>query len=292
MNACYEVRFVVEAAAWPALETLLDELGALSLTQSEGDRALFAEPGSDPGERWARFTIEALFDDATPRAQVLDRLRDALPPGAALDTRDIEGTDWAENWKRHWQPLVFGGGLCVCPSWCEAPPGVRHVLQIDPGQAFGTGTHETTALCLDWLAAAGLEHCDVIDYGSGSGVLALAAAALGARAVWAVDIDDAAIATARANVLANGAAGVVEVGGPEVVAGRVADVLVANILLEPLLALGARLAGLVHPGGRIALSGLLVGQADAVIAAYAADFDLALAATGGEWALLAGARRR
>ncbi|MGE0485032.1 MAG: 50S ribosomal protein L11 methyltransferase [Gammaproteobacteria bacterium] len=292
MNACYEVRCVVEAAAWPALEDLLDDLGALSVTQSEGDRPLFAEPGSDPGETWARFTIEALFDDTVPRAGVLAALRSALSPAVVIETRDIAAADWAENWKRHWQPLEFGGGLCVCPSWCEPPPGVRHVLRIDPGQAFGTGTHETTALCLDWLAAAGLERCDVIDYGTGSGVLALAAAALGARAVWAVDIDDAAIATARDNVVANAAAGVIEVGGPDLVAGRVADVLVANILLEPLLALGPRFAALLHPGGRIALAGILAGQADTVIAAYGADFELAVAGARGEWVLLAGQRRR
>lgn len=291
MSGTFAIRFSIDDAQWPSLEELLDELGALSVTQSEGDRELFAEPGVPADAQWSCFTIEALFDGSCARDAVLIAVRAQLPRDSRLEVHDVADEDWAERWKSSWQPLEFGGGLCVCPSWCEPPATARHVIRIDPGQAFGTGTHETTALCLDWLAAAPLGGLDVADYGCGSGVLALAAQALGARRVYAVDIDADAIATARDNVAANGAGGVVTVGPPDLLAGRVVDLLVANILLEPLLALAPRIAALVRPGGYLALSGLLTRQAETARQAYDDDFSFAATVNRGDWSLLAARRR-
>lgn len=292
MSGYVEFRVAVAAPHWPALEALLDELGAVAVTQSGGDRALFDEPGVLEDSAWSAFVVEALFEPVCDRAAIAAALRELLGTDVMLTERLITDQAWAETWKQHWQPMRFAGGLCVCPSWLEPPAAARHVIRLDPGQAFGTGTHESTALCLDWLGGlAPLTARTVIDYGTGSGVLALAASLLGARRVLAVDIDrDAQIAAAE-NVLRNDCAAVVRVGAPDLVDGVVVDILVANILAAPLVGLAARFAALVRPGGRLALAGLLETQAEAVAAAYTAAFDLTVAAARGEWILLAGTRR-
>jgi ribosomal protein L11 methyltransferase len=241
---------------------------------------------------WSHFTVEALFDGACDAASIEAAVRALLGDAARIATRRIADTAWADAWKAHWQPLLFAGGICVCPSWLEPPAEARHVIRLDPGQAFGTGTHETTALAIEWLAAqAPLDGRSVIDYGTGSGVLALAAAALGAASVTGVDIDADAVAAAQANVRDNDAAGRVTIGDVAATTLAPADLVVANILLEPLLTLAPRLAALVRPGGQIALTGLLAAQAGAIAAAYGDAFELAPPRARGEWILVAGRRR-
>ncbi|MEQ8660864.1 MAG: 50S ribosomal protein L11 methyltransferase [Gammaproteobacteria bacterium] len=287
-----ELRIAVARTEWPALEALLDELGAAAVTQAAGDRALFDEPGVAPGAAWERFTVEALFAGDSDATLLIGQLRAALGSGLDVSARRIADTAWEEAWKAHWQPLVFAGGICVCPSWLAPPAAVTHLIRLDPGQAFGTGTHETTALAIDWLAAqAPLAGQRVIDYGTGSGVLALAAAALGAATVHGVDIDAAAVSAAQANVRDNARADVVTIAHVDALALAPADVLVANILLEPLCALAPRFAALVRPGGRLALTGLLADQAAAISAAYAGAFTLAAPRARGDWILVAGERR-
>jgi len=287
-----EFSVAVSAERWPPLEELLDSLGAVAVTQTGGDRPVFDEPGVLADTAWSDFVVEALFEPDCDSAAIAAALHALLGADAAVERRVIADRAWAEAWKRHWQPLLFAGGLCVCPSWLEPPADARHVIRLDPGQAFGTGTHETTAPCLDWLAGlAPLAGCSVIDYGTGSGVLALAASLLGAARVCAVDIDADALATARENVARNDRTAAIAVGGPALVEGCRADVLVANILAAPLVALAPRFAALLRPGGRLALAGLLDSQAVAVVEAYAPHFDLAVAGARGEWTLLAGVRR-
>lgn len=291
MSDYFEVRIELAASAWPALEALLEELGAAAVTQTGGDTPMFAEPGVATGDAWTRFVVEALFENHHDVTGITAALQQLLGADIAIGVRPLADRAWADAWKAGWHPLSFAGGLCVCPSWCEPPADARHVIRLDPGQAFGTGTHESTALCLDWLAGLGpLGGQVVIDYGTGSGVLALAASLLGAAAVIAVDIDPEAIVTARANVLANGCVGLIEVADPALTDGRSADVLIANILAEPLLALAPRFAALVRPAGRIALAGLLASQAADVTAAYRPHFALELAGQRGDWVLLAGRR--
>jgi len=287
-----ELTVEVTRESWPQLEALLEDLGAAAVTQAAGDQALFDEPGVRNAADWSHFTVEALFDGERDATALVAALHALLGAQASITTRRIADTAWADAWRAHWQPLVFAGGICVCPSWLEPPAGARHLIRLDPGQAFGTGTHETTALAIDWLAAqAPLDGREVIDYGTGSGVLALAAAALGAATVTGVDIDADAVAAAQANVRDNGEAGRVTIAHVDALTLAPADLLVANILLEPLLALAPRLGALVRPGGRLALTGLLAAQAEAIAAAYGGAFELAPPQVRGEWILIAGRRR-
>ncbi len=282
----YAARFTVDAAGWPALEAELEALGALAITCADGDAPLFDEPGTASSEQWARFAVEALFDEAV----AADAVRALLAP-RAVSIAAVAEDAWAERWKAHWQPQIFAGGLCVHPSWCAPAPGARHLIELDPGQAFGTGTHPTTALCLDWLATqAPLTGQSVIDYGCGSAILALAAERFGAAHVQAVDIDRAALAVAADNVARNAAGAVVSVGAPDTLAAGSADLLIANILLEPLLSLADRFAALLRPHGRILLSGVLATQVERLQAGYPGAFAFDPVMTREEWAALAGRR--
>jgi len=202
----------------------------------------------------------------------------------------INDGDWAERWKDYWQPQAYAEGLWVCPSWCEVPASAVHVVQIDPGQAFGTGTHESTTLCMNWLARAALNDRRVIDYGTGSGVLAIAAMKLGAQHVSAVDIDPAAVRVARQNAALNDCAGQIMIGTPDALSGSPVDLLIANILLEPLLNLAGSFFELLKPGGQIVLAGLLAEQVEQLVERYTPNFSFEPAQQLNGWALLVGER--
>lgn len=280
------------AARFPAFERALEQAGAASITTADGDTEIFGEPGMPVDVTWNAFVVTALFEDDVDRNRLVRTVHALLGTETPVRFTALAEQEWAEAWKAHWQPQAFAGDLWVVPSWCDAPAGARHVLKLDPGRAFGTGTHETTALCIDWLACeAALPRARVVDYGCGSAILALAAMAFGAARVDAVDIDDDALVVARENVLLNDRAQDIAVGRPESLPAAAADVLVANILMEPLLALAARFHALLAPGGRIAVSGLLVGQVERVLEAYRGTFTMDAPSTRGDWALLSGTRR-
>ena len=292
MSEWLEMRCRVPAKDYLRLEAALEKLGASAITTSEGDREIFGEPGLPNDKEWQVFTLTALFEADADRAAINQRLQTILGADAGATYTVLEDQNWADSWKDHWQPQRFANDLWVCPSWCEPPAEARHVLRLDPGRAFGTGSHETTALCLDWLAAEpGLVGARVIDYGCGSGILALAAACFGASYIDAVDIDDDALEVARENIDLNGHAERIRVGRPDSVLEQAADFLIANILEAPLLALSPRFARLVPHGGRIALSGLLTTQVPHVLAAYEASFAMEAPHVLGDWALLCGTRR-
>ncbi len=286
-RAWLELRFESDSASWPAVEEHLDELGALAVTQSGGDAPVFGEPGLAPGH-WGRFSVEALFPADADAQALIDVLQRLLGEDVPVSIREIADQPWDEVWKANWQPQLFRNGLCVCPSWCSPPPEARQTILLDPGRAFGTGTHETTALCVNWLAEPGrCSGASVVDYGCGSGILALAARACGASKVRAVDIDADAVAAAQENMTRNGATEV-EVTEVDGLAPGLADVVVANILLEPLLSLNQTLCGLVRDGGEIALTGLLEAQAAQVQEAYASWVALEECGRDGDWILLSG----
>ena len=292
MSEWLEWRCRVPAADYPKIEALLEELGASAITTSEGDTEIFAEPGVPNDREWQNFALTALFEANVDRAIISARLAPLLGPDADASFTLLAEQSWAESWKDHWQPQRFANDLWVCPTWCEPPAEARYILRLDPGRAFGTGSHETTALCLDWLAEeAGLAGARIIDYGCGSGILALAAACFGASYVDAVDIDDDAIVVARENIELNGFAERIRVGRPDTLLEQAADALIANILEAPLLALAPRFARLVPHGGRIALSGLLTTQVPHVLAVYEAAFAMDTPYLRGDWALLSGTRR-
>ncbi|MBK6658579.1 MAG: 50S ribosomal protein L11 methyltransferase [Proteobacteria bacterium] len=292
MSEWVELRLRAPARDYAKLESVLEGLGASAITTSEGDTEVFGEPGVPNDREWETFTVTALFEATADRDDLLARLAPFIAPDANPVFTELVEQSWADSWKDHWQPQGFANDLWVCPTWCEPPPEARHVLRLDPGRAFGTGTHETTALCLDWLAGeAGIGGARVIDYGCGSGILALAAACFGASYVDAVDIDDDALTVARENIALNGYADRIRVGRPENLLEQAADALIANILEAPLLALSPRFARLVPHGGRIALSGLLTTQVPHVLAAYEGNFAMDAPRVRGDWALLCGTRR-
>jgi ribosomal protein L11 methyltransferase len=236
-----------------------------------------------------------LFDSTCDRAGLAHALADLVPDLAPerLAFREVADQDWTRAWMDRFQPMRFGRRLWIYP-WNIEPPddGDAVVVRLDPGLAFGTGTHPTTALCLAWLDGAGLAGKTVVDYGCGSGVLALAALKLGAARVLAVDNDDQALAATRANAERNAVADRVDLYTPQSLPGVAADVLVANILAGPLHDLAPQFAQLVRPGGALALSGILREQAGDLLTRYGEWFDDLVVSAQDDWVRISGVARR
>ncbi len=280
------------------LSDMLLELGALSvdvedrLAGSAQEQALFAEPDMPaPEQAWTDNLVRALFpDESAADAALLGLLSSgALPDVQGVRQRDVAEQDWVRLTQSQFQPVSIEQRLWIVPSWHEAPPQAREVIRLDPGLAFGTGTHPTTRLCLSWLVRhAPLDGLRVLDYGCGSGILALAAGRLGARDVSAVDIDDAAIQATRANAQANAVDLRRACHVDELPAQRF-DIVLANILASPLRILAPLLAARVAPGGRLVLSGILTRQAEEMIQVYAAYARLEPWAEMDGWVCLAAA---
>jgi ribosomal protein L11 methyltransferase len=288
-------------------EDALFGLGAHSVTllDAADDPVLEPAPGAMP--LWPTVVVRAVFPADTDIAG----LRDSLAAAASLDTlllaekslfEPVADRAWEREWLKDFRPMRFGQRLWVCPDGQAPPPeqigtAGAVLLALDPGLAFGTGTHATTALCLEWLdsgatpaGAAWLPGAEVVDYGCGSGILAIAALRLGALRAVAMDIDPQALLATRENAERNGVLDRVQVTGDRELAGTQADVVVANILAGPLIELAPLLAQRTRPGGRIALSGLLVEQAEAVTVAYRPWFDIGLTVERDGWGLLTGRR--
>jgi ribosomal protein L11 methyltransferase len=270
-----------------SVEDLLEAFGAQSVTlsASEDSGEFFeAAPGADPD--WARLRMQASF----PSELDIALLRAALTnvPGIEPAFEPLPERDWVRENRDSFTPIHVGGALWICPSWHSPPVAEAVNLVLDPGAAFGTGRHPTTLLCLRWLARNPPKGARVIDYGCGSGILAIAALKLGAREALGVDIDDLARETAAENAQRNGvgAAFRVQAPGGEIAAG---EVVLANILADTLIELADELTRLTLPGGRILLSGILKSQAGTVQAAYAGAFDLLCLDHEG-WSLLIGQR--
>lgn len=242
---------------------------AVSFVDAEDDPVLEPLPGETP--LWAQTVTLGLFPEQTDVAPVLAALHEQLPDGAAVtvETELVEDRDWVRVWLKDCPPLKFGERLWVCPHEKKVEePGAVTVL-LDPGLAFGTGTHPSTALCLDWLATHDIQHWRVLDYGCGSGILAIAALRLGAASAVGYDIDPQAIQASRDNAIVNGvSAALVTVAPEEGITPFPADLVLANILAKPLIALAPLLASSLRQGGWIVLAGLLDRQAEEVRAAY------------------------
>jgi ribosomal protein L11 methyltransferase len=260
---------------------------AISCTEGERDRLVF-DLLDDTRPLWSVCEVAGLFD-ADANLDSLEKLfsnNAVIPLHARVTT--LQDRNWHESYREQFQAQKFGNNLWVCPTWVAAPVGAEHVIRIDPGMAFGTGNHATTALCLDWLAGSdAVAGAKVLDYGCGSGILAIAAAKLGAAQVTAVDIDSAVLEVSQDNASLNGLANLI-ITDPATIGGRRYDVVVANILLEPLVALAPNFAQHLAPGGQIVLSGILRGQITGLLAAYAGEFKMPTQRQLGEWALVAG----
>ncbi|HEX8009471.1 MAG TPA: 50S ribosomal protein L11 methyltransferase [Casimicrobiaceae bacterium] len=238
---------------------------------------------------WPVIRLTALFGGAAHAEDALAQAAAALgEPLPAYSLTTIPGVDWVHEAQAQFAPIRATDRLWIVPSWCTPPDPQAIVVRLDPGLAFGTGAHPSTLLCLRWLSANLPRGASVLDYGCGSGILAIAAAKLGAAGVTGIDVDRRAIATSRANAAANGVAA--EFGLPDAFPAKAVDVVIANILANPLEILAPLLAGRVRDGGHIVLSGILEAQARAVGAAYRRWFNIEPWGTLDGWAALAGVR--
>ena len=283
-----------EALVEPVSQALVDELDALSVSVEDADagtsaeHALFGEPGMPaPREGWQRSVLTALFETEAQATEAATLLRaqewaEQMSVGAL---REVADQDWVRLTQSQFAPVEVTPSFWIVPSWHEAPTQARQVIRLDPGLAFGTGTHPTTRMCLRWTATHAQAWSRVLDYGCGSGILAIGAALHGARAVDAVDIDPAAVESTRANASANGVQ--LNAGLPEAAHGQYPLVL-ANILATPLKLLAPLLCGHVAAGGDLVLAGILDRQADELKTAYAPWLALEVIYKEDGWILMGG----
>ena len=296
----------VRAPLAEALSDALLDLGAHSVTIEDAhadtpdETPCYGEPGIDAIAAWQDSRISAIVDLHSDARVLIEAAACAAGLAAAPEysMARVDDDDWVRRTQSQFSPLQVGERLWIVPSWCAPPAaGDAIVVRLDPGLAFGTGSHATTRLMLGWLQRALREQraegsrlaCRVLDYGCGSGILALAAAKLGACDVVAIDLDPRALEACAENARANGVS--LRIGLPQALPAGRYDMIVSNILARPLVDLAPRFAACTDRGARIALCGVLAEQAAQVTAAYASNFNLRVEAVSEGWALLAGERR-
>ncbi|MBN3833825.1 50S ribosomal protein L11 methyltransferase [Burkholderia sp. Ac-20344] len=281
-----------------ALSDALLDLGALSVSVEDADadtpdeQPLFGEPGLVPDRTaWQHSRVVALLaadhEPAVLLAAAANEIGIAEMP--TFTVREVEEQDWVRLTQSQFEPIPIGERIWVVPSWHDAPDPDALILELDPGLAFGTGSHPTTRLCMEWLEQSVKPGQSVLDYGCGSGILAILAKKCGANPVIGIDIDPQAVESARQNSERNRAE--VTYGLPDACPDGEFDIVVANILSNPLKLMASMLASKVKPGGRIALSGVLARQADEVAAVYARYVDISVWREHEGWVCLAGTRR-
>ncbi|WHZ10491.1 MAG: Ribosomal protein L11 methyltransferase [Burkholderiaceae bacterium] len=279
----------------------LEALDALAVTVEDADaqdgreQPLFGEPGlPPPAAGWQRSRVSALFatENIAKDAESLLAVQDFFVDCQVLGLRSVPDQDWVRLTQSQFAPVRITPQFWIVPSWHEPPPEARFIVRLDPGQAFGTGTHPTTRMCLRWIARRASASIDpaapgalgrVLDYGCGSGILAIAAAKFGWGEIDAIDLDPAAVESTRFNAAANQVR--LRAGPPEVAQGRY-DVVLANILATPLKVLAPLLCAHVASGGELVLAGILERQADEMRAAYAAHAKLAVTDREDGWVLM------
>lgn len=271
------------------IEDTLLALGAVSVTlEDSADQPLFEPPpGATP--LWNEVTYTGLFDSSVETGLVELALRNLLGDGTPIRFEALEDKNWEREWMKNYKPIPFGRRLWVCPSWLTPPDPDAVNMLLDPGLAFGTGTHPTTAMCLQWLDEHDVSGQVVMDFGCGSGILAIAAALLGARQVICVDNDPQALLATRENAARNRVEDRLTIYSPEQLpADTQVDLLLANILANPLIQLSGKLSGHIRSGGHVVLSGILEEQAGQVSDAYARSCTMDPPHQSGEWVRLHG----
>ncbi len=289
---------VSEALVEPVSDALNDELGALAVSvedaqaDSESERAMFGEPGMPPPRAgWAQSIVRALFDDAAlaTEAATLLLAQDWTADAVHVQSLDaVPDEDWVRVTQSQFAPVEITPTFWIVPSWHDAPVAAQKVIHLDPGLAFGTGTHPTTRMCLRWIARHNQPWPRVLDYGCGSGILAIGAALHGAKSIDAVDIDDAAVVSTRDNARANGVA--LNAALPHAARGAY-DLVLANILSKPLTLLAPLLTAHLASDASLVLAGILLRQADELRAAYAPWCALDVADSEDGWILMVGRAR-
>lgn len=279
-----QLTFSVEQSLAELLADELSTCGALSVTfQDAADEPVY-EPALNTTPLWKNTNVVGLFEDTVDLTDLIAHLQPIFPTLSEYHVEKIEDQEWTRVWMDNFHPMCFGQRLWICPTW-HAPPHPEAVnILLDPGLAFGTGTHATTALCLTWLDQMdSLQGKQVLDFGCGSGILAIAAAKLGASKVWAVDNDPQALFATRENAEQNQVFEQLSLHLPEDCPALQVDVLLANILATPLIELAPRLIAQVKPGGLIVLSGILNTQVESVSSAYKARCEILEVAEQDEW---------
>lgn len=290
--AWLQLRLAITPDQAETCEDMLLELGAVSVTFMDAQDQPIYEPDLGTTPLWSQTHLLALFEADTDAAALQAQLTLRLSPLPDLHIEVLEDQDWERSWMDNFHPMRFGLRLWIVPSWHEAPEPEAVNLLLDPGLAFGTGTHPTTALCLEWLDGQDLAGKQLIDFGCGSGILAIAGLLLGASDAIGTDIDPQALEASRDNAQRNGIADQqFALYLPEAMPQGQAPVVVANILAGPLVQLADTISALVAPGGHLALSGILAEQAEEVRAAYQERFVLDPTAEKDGWVRISGVRR-
>ncbi len=292
----FELRLLVPEERVEIVGEALDELDALSVSvedadaQTEAEQALFGEPGMPPPrEGWQRSRVVALFDAEAParHAAAVLAAQDFFADCQVIGVAELQDQDWVRLTQSQFAPVEITPSFWIVPTWHEPPAQAERIIRLDPGLAFGTGTHPTTRMCLRWIARQGEGGAGrrVLDYGCGSGILAIGAAKFGAQEIDAVDIDPAAVESTRLNAEANGVR--LRAALPDAAQGRY-DTVLANILATPLKVLAPLLCAHVAEGGSLVLAGILERQADELKAAYAPHLALEVADAEDGWILMTG----
>ena len=290
-----ELHFTAKKEQVAALESWLFECGALAVTlEDDADQPLL-EPGPGETPLWEAVSVTALFDGDRSLNSVLDAVPSHLVVTSEAQPMPVADREWTRVWEAQFHPMQMGERLWVCPSWTAPPDPAAVNILLDPGLAFGTGTHPTTAMCLRAIDACVSHSLRVVDYGCGSGILGIAAARLGSGPVLAIDNDPQALVASRANAETNGVGAdqfAVVMPDDDLVPQwtGTTELVVANILAGPLVNLAPTLMSLLAPGGQLLLAGLLEDQANQVIDAYANQVPLKIAAQEDGWVLLSGQR--
>ncbi|WP_048440192.1 50S ribosomal protein L11 methyltransferase [Caenimonas sp. SL110] len=288
----FELRLMCPEHRVDAVSEALDALDALSVSvedadaQTDAEQALFGEPGMPPPkDGWQRSRVVALFPDqaAANEASALLQLQDFFGGCEVLNIEPVQDQDWVRLTQSQFAPVEITPEFWIVPTWHEPPAQARQVIRLDPGLAFGTGTHPTTRMCLRWIARNTVASQRVLDYGCGSGILAIGAAKFGAGEIDAVDIDPAAVQSTVDNADANGVT--LRAGLPDQAAGQY-NLVLANILATPLKMLAPLLCAHVAPGGSLVLAGILERQADELKAAYAPHAKLDVTDSEDGWILM------
>lgn len=275
-------------------DMLMEETGALSVTFLDAQDTPVFEPLPGETRLWGDTDILALYDAEAETSFIIDQIKASsmLADDFAYKVEQLEDKDWEREWMENFHPMKFGERLWICPSWRDIPEPDAVNVMLDPGLAFGTGTHPTTALCLEWLEGLDLTGKTVIDFGCGSGILAIAAIKLGAEKVIGIDIDPQALQASRDNAERNGVADQLEVYLPQnQPEGLLADVVVANILAGPLRELAPVIKGLVKPNGDLAMSGVLDTQAEDVANYYRDELHIDPITEQNEWCRISGRKQ-
>ncbi|MGR9115596.1 MAG: 50S ribosomal protein L11 methyltransferase [Gammaproteobacteria bacterium] len=288
--AWHQLSVITNEFSAPALSDFFSDLGAVSVTYMDAEDQPVYEPLPGETKIWSNTKVIALFElDAEPeiiKSLIKARFNDC--PMRDWSAEILEDQAWERSWMEYYRPMKFADRLWVCPTGQEQHEPGTTCLTLDPGLAFGTGTHPTTALCLEWLARQDLTDKIIIDYGCGSGILAVAAILLGAREAHAIDIDPQALTATQDNALKNKISDRIKCYLPEQFPPLAADVVLANILAQPLIDLADQISGLVATGGHLVLSGILTEQANAVSEAYRPYIELEAPVIQEDWCRLAG----